>query len=409
MSNLTHLMTHISLHQNGNPIIDSLMGAGNGTSQETTSASHVEKLSLEDLETFRTQEIMAKASSGLILLLLKWFKVSHILKFEYMTQLLVDANFIPIVLKLFQTQETNKIINYRMDRAEYAFFQYCFKISRNWREEPEPQPSESLTQPEPEIEPPKPDGSEIIVESDDEACPPPIARHRTAEVKPPEIQKSDDSADGTKSTSLIWPEVDELGVPTTAFPAERITNFSWRNFFSSINYLRVLQKVCKNKAHRNLMLVTYKSAAYLKKSLKIPQRELRLYTLKLFKNQVPYCGRKWRSSNMRVITAVYLYCRPELRDDWLLSGDVDNDVEQAVPMEQSLRSLTHFYNLKHYATQMGAAEDVLGEGTRDFFVRELERMDWSELINGDDAESMASGLDLYGGSWGQGVHPLEHM
>ena len=86
------------------------------------------------------------------------------------------------------------------------------------------------------------------------------------------------------------------------------------------------------------MLVTYKSANYLKKALKVPQPELRLYTLKLFKNQVPYCGRKWRQSNMRVITAVYLHCRPELRDEWLSGADVDGDVEQSVPMEQGFES-----------------------------------------------------------------------
>jgi len=120
------------------------------------------------------------------------------------------------------------------------------------------------------------------------------------------------------------------------------------------------------------MLITYKSATHLKKSLKVPQPELRLYTLKLFKNQVPYCGRKWRQSNMRVITAVYLHCRPELRDDWLCNQDVDNEVEQAVPMEQSLRSLTHWFNLRRWPEGMGAVRGVLKE-EQDFFWRELER------------------------------------
>lgn len=141
------------------------------------------------------------------------------------------------------------------------------------------------------------------------------------------------------------------------------------------------------------MLVQYKSAAYLRKALRVPQRELRLYTLKLFKNQVPYCGRKWRQSNMRVITAVYLHCRPELRDDWLLSADVDSDVDMAVPMEQSLRALTYYYNLKNYATQMGAVSDgKLAE--QDFFARELEKLEW-EGIGADigDQESVDQGWE----------------
>ena len=194
------------------------------------------------------------------------------------------------------------------------------------------------------------------------------------------------------------PAVDELGIPTSELPKDPITTFSWRNFFSSINFLRILQKVCKSKAHRNLMLVTYKSATYLKKSLKVPQPELRLYTLKLFKNQVPYCGRKWRQSNMRVITAVYLHCRPELRDDWLCNTDVDNDVEQSVPMEQALRALTHWYNLKHYPKQMGAQSGILAE-ERDFFVRELDKIDWGEAdVGGDDVS-----LD-----WDPSM-PVEHL
>lgn len=139
-----------------------------------------------------------------------------------------------------------------------------------------------------------------------------------------------------------------------------------------------MQKICKNKAHRNLMLVQYKSSQYLRKSLKIPQPQLRLYTLKLFKNQVPYCGRKWRQANMRVITAVYLHCRPELRDDWLAGSDVDADVDESVPLEQALRALTHWFNLKRYPERLGAEQGVL-DREQDFFRRELERLGWGEM------------------------------
>jgi Domain of unknown function (DUF3402) len=80
---------------------------------------------------------------------------------------------------------------------------------------------------------------------------------------------------------------------------------------------------------------------------------------------------------MRVITAVYLYCRPELRDDWLAGSDVDADVEEALPLEQALRALTHWHNLKRYPEQMGADMTVLEE-EQDFFVRELEKMDFGD-------------------------------
>lgn len=67
---------------------------------------------------------------------------------------------------------------------------------------------------------------------------------------------------------------------------------------------------------------------------------LQLHLLKLIKSQVPFCGRKWRQSrmavffpcsrltlfaaNMKVITAIYLNCRPDLRDEWLTGNEVED-------------------------------------------------------------------------------------
>jgi len=188
------------------------------------------------------------------------------------------------------------------------------------------------------------------------------------------------------------PEVDELGYPINALPVEPITDFSRRNFFSLINLLRVMQKVCKNKAHRNLLLVHYKSSNILRKMLKVPQPELRLYTLKLFKNQVPYCGRKWRQGNMRVITAVYLHCRPELRDEWLAGSDVDAEVEEALPLEQALRSLTHWFNVRRYPDKMAAEVRAALREEQDFFMRELERLNWGDVADGESVMSDWEGM-----------------
>jgi hypothetical protein len=261
-----------------------------------------------------------------------------------------------------------------------SLFPYCRTISRN---PPESLTLESLEMPE--------------EDSEDDAAPPPILRRRREDAAPaaPGYGYQEHTSGGANRPPAALPEVDELGMPTNEVPRDPITTFSWRNFFSSINFLRILQKVCKHKAHRNLILVQYKSATYLKKCLKVPQREVRLYALKLFKNQVPYCGRKWRQTNMKVITAVYLHCRPELRDDWLLSTDVDADVEQAVPMEQSLRALTHYYNLKRYPAQMGAQPDVLVE--QDFFARELDKLEMNQM-------DLANG---HGVDW-EGL-PVEHI
>lgn len=149
--------------------------------------------------------------------------------------------------------------------------------------------------------------------------------------------------------------------------------------------MRILQKVVKHKAHRNLALVHYKSSMIFRKPLKCPQTDLRLYTLKIFKGQVPYCGRKWRQSNMRVITSIYLYCRPELRDDWLAGGDVEDEVEEALPQEHALRAVTQFYNVRRWPGRMGVTPRHLEE-EGDFFARELERMSQVEEMVGEDEE-----------------------
>ncbi|KAG9242309.1 pheromone-dependent cell cycle arrest protein-like protein Far11 [Calycina marina] len=334
-------------------------------------------LPIEEVEALRSREIIAKAVSGILLILLKWFKVSHILKFEYFTQLLLDSNYLPLVLKLFAHQDVDKIIDSNTNRDDASFFQFC-NLNSNHAPAAEPEePGE---------------------ESDDDASPPPIKMTRKApqtasdeEDQLPALAFQDGKTEGRGSPQ----ELDDMEYMIKEASAEPITDYSWRNFFSSINFLRIMQKICKNKAHRNLLLVQYKSSNILKKALKIPQPELRLYTLKLFKNQVPYCGRKWRQTNMRVITAVYLHCRPELRDDWLAGSDVDADVEEALPLEQALRALTHWHNIKRYPDQIGADTKLLEE-EHDFFVRELERMEWIEdSIEGDSVDGWENNM----GNW----------
>ncbi|XP_027563000.1 striatin-interacting protein 1 homolog, partial [Neopelma chrysocephalum] len=49
----------------------------------------------------RHKEIIVKAISAVLLLLLKHFKLNHIYQFEYMAQHLVFANCIPLILKFF--------------------------------------------------------------------------------------------------------------------------------------------------------------------------------------------------------------------------------------------------------------------------------------------------------------------
>ena len=118
--------------------------------------------------------------------------------------------------------------------------------------------------------------------------------------------------------------------------------------------------------------------AVLKRILKVQPPMLQLHVLKLIKSQVPFCGRKWRQcelrcisgrlvllsfdvarcahvANMQVITAIYLNCRPDLRDEWLTGIEVDDVYDAQVSRGRSLAESAHLPYLicrlksRHYA------------------------------------------------------------
>jgi len=317
----------------------------------------------EELDQLRVQEIGAKALSAILLLLLKWFKTNHILQYEYMSQLMMDSNYVPLMLKSWQTQDVGRACHYRLEREELNFFAFC-------RENSQPPSSDA-----------KSNGDQFGTadSSEDEACPPPIKLKRSSSLDAHPLSTSSTSP----YNPAYPPEIDELGYPTTPLPSTPITHYSYRNTFANINFIRILQKLTRRKTQRALMLINYKSSNHLKKSLKVPIHLLRYYTLKVFKSQVPFCGRKWRQGNMKIITAVWLSVPAELRDDWLAGGgggmggggygDVDGAAEDAVPMEQALRALTHWWNMQGYKEEMGWGKGLGGE-EMGFFERELERM-----------------------------------
>ena len=367
------------------------------------------ELNIEDLDNIRSREISQKAVSGLIFLLLKWLKISHILKFEYLTQLLLDSNYVQLTLKYFAHQNLEELIAFPYTQPNLSFFHYCHLHS----DHPPLSPTSPPSSPESSIS---------------DAIPPPIQRHRrSSATSSPQHQNNDLSA-LPPSDYATHPTVDELGNPQYPLPTTPLTTYSSRQFFTSITLLRILQKITRQKSHRILLLVQFKSSQILRRILRVPDPLLRLYVLKLFKSQVPYCGRKWRQSNMRVITAIYLHCRPELRDEWLAGMHdvgVEGEVEESVPLEWALRGLTFWWQKRRYADVMRVTEregeeeggQEIEEEERDFFQRELDAMGWGmaalgtgeEVAFGEEAAGLTSGGmnglgsgEVNGGGLGEG-------
>lgn len=234
---------------------------------------------LEDIDVTRHREILNKAISATLFLLLKWFRASHTMKFEYLSQIMLDSNILLLVLKFFGLQEVSHMVRWRSEVPEFGLFGYAQRLGADGNTAPQ-----------------------------------------------------DVLNDTELRTGDVWGARDPNG-------------YSFRNLFAVSNLTRILQRLTKDKTHRILLMVQYKSTAILKRSLKVPHTGFQRYVLKLMKSQVPFCGRKWRQSNMRIITLIYLHCRPGLRDDWLVGGDMDAEVEASLPEEQSLRRLVRHYNL----------------------------------------------------------------
>jgi len=251
---------------------------------------------MEEMDVMRHREITNEAVSAIILLLLKWFKVSHVMKHHYLGQLLLDTNCLLLIMKMFILQDLAVHVQSRAESPKDGFFRYCqAHHSRN---------SGSTTEED-----------EILM---------------------------DRMIESSKRTVSVIKNNKEEEV-------EVLTGYSWRNFFSGINFLKIMQKLSKGRSHRIWLLVQFKSTVVLKRMIKIPQPVLQMQVLKLIKSQVPYCGRKWRTTNMKVITSIYLKLRPDLRDEWLTMTEVD-DVQDALAQEQALRKLVKFYNLNRYGT-----------------------------------------------------------
>ncbi|XP_037928805.1 striatin-interacting protein 1-like, partial [Teleopsis dalmanni] len=215
----------------------------------------------------RHKEIIVKAVSAIILLYLKHFKINHVYQFEFMSQHLVFANCIPLVLKFFNQNIT-----------EYVGMQNSIPLL------------------------------------DFPSC-------------------------------VIGEQPDSSG---ESFVSVSDKPYSWRNVFSCINLLRILNKLIKWKHSRVMMLVVFKSAPILKKTLKVRHAMMQLYVLKLLKMQTKYLGRQWRKSNMKTMSAIYAKVRHRLNDDWAFGNDLESRPWDFQAEECTLRACVDRFNLRRY-------------------------------------------------------------
>uniref|UniRef100_A0A8C5JR16 Striatin interacting protein 1 n=1 Tax=Junco hyemalis TaxID=40217 RepID=A0A8C5JR16_JUNHY len=225
----------------------------------------------------RHKEIIVKAISAVLLLLLKHFKLNHIYQFEYMAQHLVFANCIPLILKFFN----QNIMSYITAKNSISVLDYPYCVV-----------------------------------------------HELPELTAESLEAGDNN------------------------------QFCWRNLFSCINLLRILNKLTKWKHSRTMMLVVFKSAPILKRALKVKQAMMQLYVLKLLKVQTKYLGRQWRKSNMKTMSAIYQKVRHRLNDDWAYGNDLDARPWDFQAEECALRASIERFNSRRYDRAHGNPDFV---------------------------------------------------
>ncbi|XP_072939385.1 striatin-interacting protein 1 [Epargyreus clarus] len=226
----------------------------------------------------RHKEIIVKSVTAILLLLLKHFKLNHVYQFEFMSQHLVYANCMPLVLKFFN----QNILSYVGAKNTIPIFDFpaC-----------------------------------VIGEQ-------------------PELTKE-------------CLDIGDSSVP-----------YSWRNVFSCINLLRILNKLTKWKNARIMMLVVFKSAPILKRTLKVRHALMQFYVLKLLKMQTRYLGRQWRKTNMKTISAIYSKVRHRLNDDWAFGNDVDARPWDFQDEECALRVSVDRFNSRRYGARNDQEVDL---------------------------------------------------
>jgi len=280
----------------------------------------------------RHKEIIVKAISAILLLLLKHFKVNHVYQFEFMSQHLVFANCIPLILKFFN----QNIVSYISAKNGIAVLDFPACVIGD----PPELTAEALDASSP--------GSTSPTTSSPGIAP---AMTDSIILGSPAASVAGEGTNANSATCALTGSTNATGL------------YCWRNLFSCINLLRILNKLTKWKHSRTMMLVVFKSAPILKRALKVKQAMMQLYILKLLKVQTKYLGRQWRKSNMKTMSAIYQKVRHRLTDDWAYGNDMDARPWDFQAEECALRSNVDRFNTRRYANLLGSGGGGAGPGS----------------------------------------------
>lgn len=270
---------------------------------------------LKQLETIRAKEIALKASSSIMVLLLRWFKLSHVVKSYFFNSILFDEQFFNVF--------TDFMVNSLSNNDLHDFDEEVRSFA----------PNEVVTSQNKLMNP------QIVIPSLDffNVCGGRSQKEGAIKLinKTP-ISKFPSSVDDDNQNVV------------------ELASFN-RNYCHILaNLLQVTNKISiKGVSQRIFAIIETKPTDLLKLVLlNYINDDLKIPILKIFKKIIPFQGRKWRAMNMEVISQVFLNLKLTIRDNWLSGRDLESDFNNSIDQEIALRSLLQFYNMRKYPEQM---------------------------------------------------------
>lgn len=296
--------------------------ANDGNSNADQSRDKIEFILMQQLEVIKIKEITLKATTNIILLLLKWFKVSHIVKHYYLTSILFDQQYFNVLIDFLGKSFNNTDLQEMKGKADSevngtAWSDYETIITQN-----------KLMNPEIDI--PKFDFF-----------------HNCLKLKTTEdhVYELINKTPVSKLPSTIGP--DNVNYIT-------ITKYNKNYCNIIVNLMNIANKVLiKGITQRIFIMNETKPSEFFKiLLLNYDNEHLRTPILKILKKLIPYQGRKWKSVNMDLISLIYMHLKLSLKDNWLSGKDLENDFNNSFDQEIALRSLLQFYNIRKYPSEM---------------------------------------------------------
>lgn len=278
------------------------------THYDNVSADKLNIYIQKEVEIVAAKEIALKAICAIVDSLLSWFKVSHVLKSYQLSMIIYDHQFFEAVFDYLTNCFDNSNIQFQDPTKDQGAWLYQNRLLN------------------PQIQLPDFNFFNVCLKN--------------------------------RPKNSFFKFINN--VPLHELPISKTTNertievFNYNICTTIENMLRITDGVLIENMSQIVFALNELKPTDVLKAITTNYQNDRINTpiLNILKKLVPYQGRKWKASNMDLISLIYLKSNLNLKDDWLSGKDLESDFNTAYEQELALRSLLQFFNMRHYPKQM---------------------------------------------------------